>query len=996
MSDKKLSKQEIGKELGKAYVKAETGLDLDELNEQSKKYTGKSLEELSEYVPGGSGVKIPGQKKEEGKSGEGKTEKSSGSFSNSDIFKVGTVVLKSGVAVAIGVILLCMVMSIVTMYTSITGTVVQIVDGTIYDYGEPKDEDKNKNKEKGEVQFNGDVLYTKLKMIVQAVEADNSLASKVDALRLPSGVPSDLTTSIKGQRKGNYRIIQLGYLMKELSLNEYSEKFDVGDGTTIKLDWRAPLGSFYQENSCGASMDADFPSIANGGWLSAHKISYFSGDGAHGPFQMKASYFTKENYKIFVPSLEKDNGSEYGLVCKPEDITKDKMKYNASIRLKHDSSSMDSYQFSDLLASVPTAIRWNQGGSITKWWTKMATDGGADLEACQPLFSIALYEMVHRGGAFWTESCSYSSKDVTKILAELAADGLLVEDEFLKRMPKLNSGDLWMPYQSAFIKENGLLAEADKDNKCSTGINCVSVGSKRGLGFDDKLKGDYVPRDLFTSPLYKICIALRCGQEIEALADLAFDELGLVLPSSGKKMELKETSGEFQGFWSDKNGKTLSSDEMKTYKSSGDFSGQPASKNVGLRENSGRMTVNYINDPFSEKFGDNKGVIWYHQSGGSSWGTFRSNRNATNSIPANYCGGYSTAIALSTLLHRYINPPEVIFASNSYDERHGTSIESRFWSGSGLFTSAGQKALISEQKYNNKPLFTVDGSDEFQKDKVDSTLDSGGLVIACFSQPIASGGGHFVVIRSRDSSGNYYLADPSHNNNRDGKKVNEKFTWSFLSEKSRNQATYIKPGPGYSSYLSDYMSSSSGSGVENAGDYKYWVQSTESVGQHGNIKCVCPKELSAGCFVYSAIKICKLLGAEFDATQLLNKCIRDGIIAPNGACLDNPGLVNATGLNNYTMESIVFGDINYSTSKGKKELATKIYEYQKDGKYVFVRIGTETNKHHFVNMFSSDGENIEVWDSGTWRSQGSWEKFISHYKSKGDVWASEFRVIKKK
>ena len=97
----------------------------------------------------------------------------------------------------------------------------------------------------------------------------------------------------------------------------------------------------------------------------------------------------------------------------------------------------------------------------------------------------------------------------------------------------------------------------------------------------------------------------------------------------------------------------------------------------------------------------------------------------------------------------------------------------------------------------------------------------------------------------------------------------------------------------------------------------------------------------------------------------------------------------------YCLDSNYFENINYSTPDGKKELAKKIYNYQKDGKYVFVHIGKKTNKHHFVNMFSSDGENIEVWDSGTWRSQGSWEKFISYYKSRGDVWANGFRIIQK-
>lgn len=800
----------------------------------------KKLDKLKKFVPKNSKLgkamavkdKLTGKDKKDKKEEQKKKKGSGGTPSTMSIAKV---VFGSGIAIGGAVIIGCIVMTAVTMFSTVTGTSVQIIDGSIIQYGEPTPgPEKDKKKGVGSGEYSGDELYIKLKMIVEAVEADNSLKKKVDKVKVPDSVPHDLRSGSNGigmntKRGGIYHLLQVGYIMKEISMNEWTSKLEDAKGNKLSYDWRGLLGMFYQENSCGSSYENDFPSDSDGGWLSAFKLSTLGSDGTPGAFQTQKAYFG-DGQRSFITSIENPSAGTYGKVGKPKDV-KDLMKKCVNSRIKA-GSSQDSvndtscYFFADSVASSINGVIWDNAYCPNEHFKQ--TVGNKDYpKESDNILAMLYLAWGHRGGAFYQSNHRWYTGDLVHMLAEAAVDGLLVEDELMKYLDKVPTGIGYTEFAKEITKSGGLIDAIMKDDKLGMHQDYKALTLKTGDGYVDGGSGNLVPGDIYKDPFFRLCVCLHGGQEIEALANAAFDELGLTLPTSGGgKMELKETKGEFQGFWSDKNGKTLSSDEMKAYSSAGDFSNQKKSAVVGLKETIS-LGGTFDNDTFKGKFGDDVGVIWYKQAtANENWGGFRDNPHAVDGLGSYFCGGYAVSIVLSTMLHRYINPAEIIYATNTYDERHGGSSESSFWSGDsgGMFLVETQKKCYEEQMYKGKKLFKVEGPTSLSKEKVNSTLDNGGLVTGSFKHPIAAGSGHFVTIRSKDNNGNYYLADPACNSTRRNdpeNKLNHKFSWSSLSNLSKSQVLYINPGPGYQDYLNDYMTSQSESSGGSGGSGRY-------------------------------------------------------------------------------------------------------------------------------------------------------------------------------
>lgn len=926
---------------------------------------------------------------------------------------IAKVVFKSGLIIGVSIVVLCIIMSIITMFTTTTGTAVQIIDGSILTYGEatPDPNKKDGKNGKNNVQFNGDEYYTKAKMIVAAVQQDSKLKKKADKAKIPSGVPNTLRKRIAGKRGGNYHIVEVAYIFRELCLNDFYSKYKINGTYKVEVTDRFLWAEFLQENCCGSSYESNWATITSDSWLEAHTTGPDSTN-YRGPFQLQNGYFNGNAYITFIPSLEKDNGNEYGIVKSGSSKSLvNKMKYNKSIRTSINISSWSDtkcYHFSDMAASANNMSF--QAGMDQKYRSMRAVfKSDAEYNNSKDSMTAILGDLAHRGPGFYNFSNSGSNivagnsscSTHMVIMGQLLQDGLYSEDSLSKLGLNCDYSvwDDWKPWVNKLVK------------KCSK--SSIAGISRDGIT-------EYLSTHAYSgnpdgglSPFYKPLAGYQAITEAKAVVDACFDALGLQLPSNGGgKLDLKESKGEFQAFWSDKNGKTLSSNEMKSYKNTGNCS--TLLQYVGTKETGTCLTGQYKNDPFAKKFGDNIGCIHYHQGGTGSSGSntyYNLSPSGGASNFYSFCGGYTVAMGLSTMLHRYVNPAEIAYAGQTASKRNGNDCKPE--GDGGALYQAKQRKLWDEQRYNGKQMFKTElidaASAKSDKNKfadadrrIKKCLDSGGMVGISCSPPIAGGTGHYVLLRSYKGD-KYFILNSTGTTDSGDKGINTGHTLSWFLSHLGGTSTYlvITPDKGYEQYISDNSISENTSGAGTSvggGDYKYWVQFKASEGTHGNITSKCPKELSAGCFVYCMLKISRLYGAKFDATNALNKCVNTGAISSSGACLSYDGVLNACNLKGYGVDSKSIGDINYTTDSGRKKLAREIYKYQRDGKYVFVHIGKAGagGKHHWVNMFSSDGKTIEVWDSGTWQDQGSWSKFVSYRKSVSDNYANEFRIIYKK
>ena len=153
------------------------------------------------------------------------------------------------------------------------------------------------------------------------------------------------------------------------------------------------------------------------------------------------------------------------------------------------------------------------------------------------------------------------------------------------------------------------------------------------------------------------------------------------------------------------------------------------------------------------------GVVRYMQnrSGGTSIGTYATNMyNKGSTFSESGCGVCATAIVLSTLTGKYVNPAEVALAAMTYGDRNIDKSASNIFSANAtnVITDEGIKLLCSEAGMKAE----LGG---FDKTKLNSCLSSNGMVIAVFKGDGFSAGnsGHYVVIREQDTndSNNYYL-----------------------------------------------------------------------------------------------------------------------------------------------------------------------------------------------------------------------------------------------
>ena len=290
------------------------------------------------------------------------------------------------------------------------------------------------------------------------------------------------------------------------------------------------------------------------------------------------------------------------------------------------------------------------------------------------------------------------------------------------------------------------------------------------------------------------------------------------------KIGLSETPGLPQGLYCDASGKQLTPEEVaEMYKTAPNLY-ESLKDTIGIAPKFSTPELwTGIPDNFKDKFGDGVGVLQYCQFENSDpyWsknyvygghGNERIVSGAT--FASSSCGFCDLSIIVSTMLHRYITPPEIIMTSYVSPQLSVTATKNqRVFSGNVLY-SKNVSAVLDCFRFKGKQLFNV-STEGFSQSKVDETLNAGGMVMFVTKSPLWTGGSHYVVIRYKDSEGNYYTVDSGNwvNGSREGRPIKKNTFNDITRGKKPDQDIFITPGEGYADYLAYYSSTNSSAGA---------------------------------------------------------------------------------------------------------------------------------------------------------------------------------------
>lgn len=290
------------------------------------------------------------------------------------------------------------------------------------------------------------------------------------------------------------------------------------------------------------------------------------------------------------------------------------------------------------------------------------------------------------------------------------------------------------------------------------------------------------------------------------------------------KIGLSETPGLPQGLYCDASGKQLTPEEVaEMYKTAPNLY-ESLKDTIGIAPKFSTPELwTGIPDNFKDKFGDGVGVLQYCQFQDSDpyWsknyvygghGNERIVSGAT--FASSSCGFCDLSIIVSTMLHRYITPPEIIMTSYVSPQLSVTATKNqRVFSGNVLY-SKNVSAVLDCFRFKGKQLFNV-STEGFSQSKVDETLNAGGMVMFVTKSPLWTGGSHYVVIRYKDSEGNYYTVDSGNwvNGSREGRPSRKNTFNDITRGKKPDRDIFITPGDGYADYLAYYSSTTSSAGA---------------------------------------------------------------------------------------------------------------------------------------------------------------------------------------
>lgn len=292
----------------------------------------------------------------------------------------------------------------------------------------------------------------------------------------------------------------------------------------------------------------------------------------------------------------------------------------------------------------------------------------------------------------------------------------------------------------------------------------------------------------------------------------------------------EETPGQASGLWG-------TTEELKGYIAALNDSNMPlnVTQLETLKSNLNMLLADMGKKPATQytyktdKFlgPDGWGFVVYDQASSSSNEPFiRKNYNdgTTRTFGSSGCGLYALANALSTLEKKWVSPAEVVIALQTYGVRNNTRISTTKMGDSGAAFISGLYMLAKEAGYTD---ITLDAYAAPNKDKIDKCLNAGGLVVYVSTDSRVTGNAHYVVIRERASSGNYYLGDSVNHNDTE-------FTYSSIesSYSSGDGFLYIYPKEGES--IEDRKANAN-KGKEDGNNSSNQISTSEPIGNTGII-----------------------------------------------------------------------------------------------------------------------------------------------------------------
>lgn len=291
------------------------------------------------------------------------------------------------------------------------------------------------------------------------------------------------------------------------------------------------------------------------------------------------------------------------------------------------------------------------------------------------------------------------------------------------------------------------------------------------------------------------------------------------------RIGLSATPGLPQGLYCDASGKQLTPEEVVAlYSSSAPNLYNNLKDYLGIAPTiSTPEHWNGVPDGFKDKFGDGIGVIHYCQFEPEPYWdkkyVYRSTSDETIVSDAYFrsssCGFSDLSIITSTMLHKYISPPEIILTSYIAPKINvSPSKDKKVFSGNVLY-SPNADTILDCFRFKGKQLFNVQTGGGLTQEKVDATLAAGGVVQFVTSNSIWTSGGHYVVIRHKDSDGNYYTVDSGNwaHGTHSGKPDRKTSFNEIMSGLKSGQEVYVTPGEGYNDYINYYKTSNTGNGL---------------------------------------------------------------------------------------------------------------------------------------------------------------------------------------
>lgn len=312
--------------------------------------------------------------------------------------------------------------------------------------------------------------------------------------------------------------------------------------------------------------------------------------------------------------------------------------------------------------------------------------------------------------------------------------------------------------------------------------------------------------------------------------------------------DLQETIGTLQGVYCDLQGNQLSSEEVwAMLEAKAPIIASTYKPHIGVAPVA-KITTR---DKWRDMFGGMEGAMNYkqgqepfrhlnHMWKNRTMDGFRNTPTGVKEIQnavghacfrSSACGFCSLSIIASTMLHRYIDPPEIILASYLSPDLNPEFVPGEFYDGGdtgNMLAYRGAHQALYAFRYKGQRLFTTEASGSLTQEKVNATLDAGGMVSVCMHGTKSGGAtntwtsnGHFIVIREHytENGQEYYLTvDSSHDEGSPGNgNVSVPHVFGEFTRDVPNQVNYVTPGPGYQDYINDMKNSSGGSSGSNSG-----------------------------------------------------------------------------------------------------------------------------------------------------------------------------------